>query len=135
MIRASHGSANHFDMLENGKKIDWPYIDDKNRRFRLLNMRLESVWTHLFSVPRNDSMASLHSATVNWPNTIIIFVVMDAATASASAAVTVLLLFAHFVCLCVCLYEYMCFFHFSIALLFFALMCLKCLISCHSIAI
>lgn len=37
--------------LVNGKKIDWPYIVDKNRRFRLLNMRLESVWTHLFSIP------------------------------------------------------------------------------------
>lgn len=39
-----------WDRSTNGKKIDWPYIVDKNRRFRLLNMRLESVWTHLFSI-------------------------------------------------------------------------------------
>lgn len=43
-------SLTFIEMAENGKKIDWPYIVDKNRRFRLLNMRLESVWTHLFSI-------------------------------------------------------------------------------------
>lgn len=76
-----HGSANHFDMLQNEKKIDWPSIDDKNRRFRLLNIRLQSVWTHLFSI----RWPLFGRDPYNWPNTIIIVAVMDA------AAVTVLL--------------------------------------------
>lgn len=31
-------------------RIDWPYIVDQNQRLRLLNKRLESVWTRLFSI-------------------------------------------------------------------------------------